>query len=64
MAKIVEWEKEIEKLPERERVKIVESLKTLMSWQFFRKAFDGFGLKTIQHIAERGDSNYAAEDKK
>ena len=62
MANIAEWEKEIEELSESEKKKIIESLRTLMGWDFFRKAFDGFGLATIQQIAEGVDRH--AKDKK
>ena len=52
MAKIVDWEKAIEKLSEKEKEKIIDSIKTLMAWNFLKKEFEWTGLKTIKKLIE------------
>lgn len=52
MAKIVDWEKAIKKLPENEKTKMIDSLKVLRGWEFFDNELGWCGLELIQNLIE------------
>jgi len=53
MTTFKDWDNEIDKLGTDEIAKFNQALETLLGWDFFKKAYDGYGLPVVNTMLAR-----------